>query len=476
MEVLSFSIQPWTDIKLMTVTAIRIMQTNPPTEITSDRVYFAFASGRITYDCVSCGAHCCRGYGFALNRSKELPGVLRRDPRLQLFFTGYADEDKSHAMVRNCPPGCFFLTGGGLCRIQAECGHAAKPETCRHFPFNNIRQAGPYLIVSANDSLCPLAITPHGNSDAKSSHQHLLEQMSVSGLSETVPQCEIPWNRGIGDVIALERAIVTSSESHLQDRGYVNFAARQLALTAERVPDGCDGQEAVEGWALRDSQGLVNRSLKLLGVRPTSIQLDDAELTRTMIAVTPLLRCQLLFPRVQADRGKGRKSVDVGRVPYVVLGTYLIAAIARSIGMSSITFQTLSQLCKRFQSLLWLLSNADRVMVLKPGARIQVATSPRSDWQIRHIRVVKALLPRRQGKCKLTLEDIISEHGMCHRLENIEFLRQLANHLQGSVIPVEEERRYRIGWRLSVKRGVQRAVFGATGDKELAWYLAATQP
>src|SRR5512146_998408 len=47
-------------------------------------LHFAFADGAIGYDCVACGARCCKGLGFALGRD-ELVQLLAHAPRLAPF-------------------------------------------------------------------------------------------------------------------------------------------------------------------------------------------------------------------------------------------------------------------------------------------------------------------------------------------------------------------------------------------------------
>jgi len=53
---------------------------------------------------------------------------------------------------------CWFLADDGLCRIEVEDGRAAKPASCRLFPFNRVFRAGAWTIVDYNSVICPLEV------------------------------------------------------------------------------------------------------------------------------------------------------------------------------------------------------------------------------------------------------------------------------------------------------------------------------
>lgn len=154
----------------------------------------------------------------------------------------------------------------------------------------------------------------------------------------------------------------------------------------------------------------VARALRVLGVSVSSIRLNDPELTRTMVAVTPLLRYQLLFPKKTVRGRRVEWRIGPERAPYFLLGTYLFAAMARSVGMETVTYQTLSRLLGKFAPLLWLLSYTDDIMVWKPGRVVPVPNPCNRVWQIRYVRIAKELLSKRQGSGGRTLEDIVCEH------------------------------------------------------------------
>jgi Fe-S-cluster containining protein len=104
-------------------------------------VYFAFGSGSLGYDCQTCGARCCRGFGYG-SRGPELLIQLRRRPHLSLFVASDDGEGPLAHEVQNLPPACFFLTSSGACEIHQQDGYAAKPETCRLSPSIGLPASG----------------------------------------------------------------------------------------------------------------------------------------------------------------------------------------------------------------------------------------------------------------------------------------------------------------------------------------------
>lgn len=140
------------------MTSIVLASTEPAVTIAPENVYFPFESGRLSYDCEQCGAKCCRGYGYALSTS-ELAVQLRIRPALRFFVDAGLPQSRLH-QIGNCPPSCFFLDADARCAIHSLHGYRVKPETCRLFPFNQLRICDPYLIVLPHDEICPLGVTP----------------------------------------------------------------------------------------------------------------------------------------------------------------------------------------------------------------------------------------------------------------------------------------------------------------------------
>jgi len=150
-------------------------------------VYFPFLDGSLAYNCRTCGAHCCKGFGYNATH-QELEGQLQQSPQLALFVR--SDESvRGVFKVSNCAPSCFFLTDGGLCSTELARGREAKPETCRLFPFNDLGIVDGLLVVAPHASLCPLTLAPAGG-ELVSSHAQLSSELSRAGISGPVKRLE----------------------------------------------------------------------------------------------------------------------------------------------------------------------------------------------------------------------------------------------------------------------------------------------
>ena len=114
-------------------------------------LHFAFADGAIGYDCVTCGARCCKGLGFALGRD-ELVQLLAHAPRLAPF----AQPSRGAVHMIDLEDGCWALEDDGRCGVERAHGRAAKPSTCRLFPVNRLLRVGGAIVVDLQLTHCPL--------------------------------------------------------------------------------------------------------------------------------------------------------------------------------------------------------------------------------------------------------------------------------------------------------------------------------
>ena len=119
-----------------------------------EHVYFTWPDRRFRYDCRGCAA-CCKGHGIGIDvAGGQLIQLLGRRPALAAFLRRRGDAITAF----NPRDRCWFLTSDGLCGIERDDGRAAKPASCRLFPFNRIFRLGPYTIVDYNSVICPLHI------------------------------------------------------------------------------------------------------------------------------------------------------------------------------------------------------------------------------------------------------------------------------------------------------------------------------
>jgi Fe-S-cluster containining protein len=119
-----------------------------------EHVYFTWPDRRFRYDCRGCGA-CCKGHGIGIDvAGGQLVQLVTRRPGLAAFLRRRGDA----VTAFNPRDRCWFLGDDGLCRIEVEDGRAAKPASCRLFPFNRVFRLGPCTIVDYNSVICPLRV------------------------------------------------------------------------------------------------------------------------------------------------------------------------------------------------------------------------------------------------------------------------------------------------------------------------------
>lgn len=432
---------------------ILLHQTVPPISVDADGVYFAFASGRLSYDCVTCNAGCCRGHGYGINVGHELDRHLLARPGLRFFLGGKhpSKPTAKHLYVSNCPPACFFLTEKGRCQVHENYGYDAKPETCRLFPFNYFRRAKEYLVVAPHPTLCPLEVLSSDAFSARSDHLALLEEMRTHGIGAAVSPCLTP----AGDLrksIRLEQEIVRLSEQFLRVGSYRDFAAAQLRVTRDYESsmgdDGTDPREVMNDF--------LDTMSEILAVPPQSLQSDVADVIQTVVAATPFLRSELLFPVSHAQGTQRTSLLDPPQAPFVLLGIHALATFAYTAGMAQVTFQTVTKLFHDFKALLLLLSYSDSVMVWRPYTMMDLSHIEHRDFRTRYLSIVKSLLPKRQYGSGVALGTILRDHSPSDDIERVQFLKLLAQRLVGRITPLDSEAFSHAQFSLKLRAYAQR--------------------
>ena len=429
-----------------------------------ENVYFAFGSGRFSYDCVECGAKCCRGYGYDVVSGRELRSQLRARPALPLFLEDAKVPGVGYYKVGNCPPSCFFLSQDGLCEVHAHQGLDAKPETCRLFPFNNLRLAGPYLIVAPHLGLCPLGINRPPLTNERSDYPTLLGAMTAHGITTRVPVARVA--RGdVKGVVARERAIVKASELFLESDDYLAFAREQLRLSTT--------SRAEWEQAVRSLLATVELARQLLGLsqperRAGCVASSDRDLVRVLVASTPLVRSLTVFPLL-AKGGQGMPP-EPGRVVHALACLWLIASAARAAGTREVTYQTIVRLEREFRALIRILSRADSVMVWPRGVPIQFSGIDSSARRVLLLRVARALLRRRRPVRIALLGEILLEHAPTDPVERVLFLKLAASRLAGRIVPLADEERSVRSNRVWSRNGaaIHRWLVGHVDEETLA--------
>lgn len=425
-----------------------------------DRTYFAFASGRFDYDCVSCGFTCCRGHGYQVHAGDELHGQVRGRPALAIFLERKDSEGRGILNVLNCKPSCFFLNSDGRCDIQRTDGYVSKPETCRLFPFNYLRHVEHYLVVAPHLGLCPLRVAPDGGTAGASCHDNLFADMATQGVHAGIPAAT-GLVRDVSALVALERSIVSMSEEYLSAAAYEAFVAAQCDATRDAsIWNVCRTAPAVP--TREETWRWLRLVCEVLGACPRPEYAEHPTLIRTMVASTPALRSLLVFR--QPDRMPGHSIVPLERVPYVLLALHTLAALALEAGMTAVSYQTLMGLYRDHGPLLRMLAYVDCVMTWHPAGVVELAMDGGPDNQRRYIRIIQAIMstaaiPRSLGR-------ILCDNATQEQLDRSVFLRAVARRLADRLVPVSQESDRRPTAR-EIKCAVQRWVLSRTNENLL---------
>ena len=191
-----------------------------------ERVYFTWPDRRFRYECRGCGA-CCKGHGIGMDvAGGQLTQLVARRPAIVPFLRRRGDAITAF----NPRDRCWFLADDGMCRIEVEDGRAAKPASCRLFPFNRVFRIGGYTVVDYNSVICPLAAVADGGGGV--SHAEVLAE--IEGIADpAVVGTPLPAR----DPEAEGRALVEGEGAIAA----AMFAAAEVLARLERGPGGGEG-------------------------------------------------------------------------------------------------------------------------------------------------------------------------------------------------------------------------------------------
>lgn len=108
---------------------------------------------RINYECVQCGKGCFTDWGIAVKpeeaeRLKDHPLTLRV---IEQRGAAFEPKDCQLQIYKNADnPRCGYLEDDNRCSIHAQIGYAAKPLTCKEFPYILIQVPTGETLVSAS--------------------------------------------------------------------------------------------------------------------------------------------------------------------------------------------------------------------------------------------------------------------------------------------------------------------------------------
>lgn len=302
-----------------------------------DTIYFTWPDRRFRYDCGSCGA-CCKGHGIGIDvAGGQLVQLLARRPQLAAFLRRRGDAITAF----NPRDRCWFLADDGLCRVEVEDGRAAKPASCRLFPFNRVFRIGGYTVVDYNSVICPLRVGDDGVAHAE------IAAEIASIQDPTIVHTQLPAR----DAAAEGKAFVDTERA---------IAAAMFAA----APAG----ELAAAWAAQADAAAFERECDTQRAAFTAIfeqpwQAPSATTLAAALWLTPSMRFNELYgPRQYAQRSA---------MPPVLARMWLawlgFAAIGETLAGRSLGLQELTTLWSEQAPLMHAVARWTEAPGLKPG-------------------------------------------------------------------------------------------------------------
>lgn len=302
-----------------------------------ERVYFTWPDRRFRYDCRGCGA-CCKGHGIGLDvAGGQLVQLLARRPELTAFLRRRGDAITAF----NPRDRCWFLADDGLCRIELEDGRAAKPASCRLFPFNRVFRIGSYTVVDYNSVICPLQIGDAGITHAEV-HAEIasITDPAVVGTPLAARDAEVEGRA----FVETERAIAA-----------VMFAAADPADLAMAWGAQADA-------AALDSERAA-QTAAFTAILETAWRAPSPPTLANALWLTPSLRFNELYgPRQYATRSA--MAPVLARMWLAWLG---FAAIGEQLAQRALGLQELTTLWSEQAPLMHVIARWTELPALKPG-------------------------------------------------------------------------------------------------------------
>jgi Fe-S-cluster containining protein len=292
--------------------------------------YFTWPDGRLRYECRGCGA-CCKGHGIGIDvTAGQLVQLVGKRPELAAFVRRRGDA----VTAFNPRDRCWFLEDDGLCRVEVEDGRAAKPASCRLFPFNRVFHIGATMVVDYNSVICPLVAVGEGGV----SHAEILEEIgtiqdpAITGSALPTDETLVERERGIAATI---------------------FAAPGDAEAAWRAQDPSAVHDDAREMMARAFSQLLGMSWRL----PREATLASA------LVLTPSMRFNELYgPRQYAPR-----PVMVPVLADMWLAWLGFAALGEELAKRPLGLQELTTLWSEQAPLMHAFARWDATPVFKPG-------------------------------------------------------------------------------------------------------------
>jgi Fe-S-cluster containining protein len=298
------------------------------------QVYFTWPDRRLSYRCAGCGA-CCKGLGIGIDvAGGQLAALVERRPSLVPFLRRRGDA----VTAFNPRDRCWFLADDGLCRVEVEDGRAAKPASCRLFPFNRVFRLGALTVVDYNSVICPLRVDDPAGDATPVAHADILAELATI-RDPALVGTELPADGDGAEILAAERA--------LAGRCFATATA-----TAELADD-------VAG----DARDVAAVDAALTAILGAPARLPDGATRAAALALVPSLRFNELWgPRQYAGRAAMR-----GVLPAMTRAWLGFAAIGAELAARPLGMQELTTLWSEQAALAYAAARWSDIPAIKPG-------------------------------------------------------------------------------------------------------------
>jgi Fe-S-cluster containining protein len=318
--------------------------------VDESRVYFTWPDRRFAYECRGCGA-CCKGHGIGIDvAGGQLVQLLARRPGLTAFLRRRGDAITAF----NPRDRCWFLADDGLCRIEVEDGRAAKPASCRLFPFNRVFRIGSYTVVDYNSVICPLHVA-----DSGITHREVLDEIA-SVQDANIVGTQLPARNADEEGRAFvdgERAIATAV-----------FAAAALDLPTSPSSDDPATAMLAAAWSAQADEPALDRECEharsaFATIVGSTWRVPSIATLGNACWLTPSMRFNELFgPRQYAPRSA--MSPVLARMWLAWLG---FAAEGEALAGRPLDLQELTTLWSEQAPLMHAVARWSEMPSLKPG-------------------------------------------------------------------------------------------------------------
>jgi Fe-S-cluster containining protein len=300
-----------------------------------EHAYFTWPDRRFRYECRGCGA-CCKGHGIGLDvTGGQLVQLLARRPAIAAFLRRRGEA----VTAFNPRDRCWFYADDGLCRIEVEDGRAAKPASCRLFPFNRVFRIGAYTIIDYNSVICPLTVGDNGVSHAE--------------VADEIAQVADP---------ALVGTPLPARDPEAEGRAFVD-TERAIAAAMFSAPGDLPAAWAAQADAAALDRERAVATTAFTAILGTAWQLPSEPTLTAASWLTPSMRFNELYgPRQYAPRAA--MAPVLARMWLAWLG---FAALGEQLAGRALGLQELTTLWSEQAPLMYAVARWTEAPAVKPG-------------------------------------------------------------------------------------------------------------